>query len=167
MTTKEKIFEKISASYSDIVRCYGNEEIAHEAIMYMINHADQCAAYNVAGEGLKKIIMPIINKKEKDKQQPHMSAVDINADDAAILLTMCEQLMGTVNRVLTERQARIVKYRFGFDEGGIRTLKECGSLFNTSSECIRVIEAKALHRLRNCRDRTQMLQLLQLFEEIF
>ena len=50
---------------------------------------------------------------------------------------------------LTEREAKVIKYRFGIDSGYPRTLEEVGKMFNVTRERIRQIEAKAIRRLRH------------------
>ncbi|MBI3038488.1 RNA polymerase sigma factor RpoD [bacterium] len=57
-----------------------------------------------------------------------------------------------INRVLstlTERESRVIKYRFGLDDGWQRTLEEVGQKFGVTRERIRQIEAKALRKLRH------------------
>ena len=50
---------------------------------------------------------------------------------------------------LTEREGRVLKLRFGFEDGKPRTLEEVGKLYNVTRERIRQIEAKALKKLRH------------------
>ena len=50
---------------------------------------------------------------------------------------------------LSEREAKVIKYRFGIDSGYPRTLEEVGKMFNVTRERIRQIEAKAIRRLRH------------------
>ena len=50
---------------------------------------------------------------------------------------------------LTERQQRVIKARFGFDDGREKTLEEVGYEFNVTRERIRQIEAKAVRKLRH------------------
>lgn len=57
-----------------------------------------------------------------------------------------------INRVLstlTERESRVIKYRFGLEDGWQRTLEEVGQKFGVTRERIRQIEAKALRKLRH------------------
>ena len=49
----------------------------------------------------------------------------------------------------TEREQRVIKLRFGWDDGRPRTLEEVGKEFNVTRERIRQIEAKALRKLRH------------------
>lgn len=59
-----------------------------------------------------------------------------------------EQLEENIN-TLTEREQRVLKLRFGWDDGRPRTLEEVGREFNVTRERIRQIEAKALRRLKH------------------
>ena len=50
---------------------------------------------------------------------------------------------------LTEREKKVLRLRFGLDDGRQRTLEEVGKEFNVTRERIRQIEAKALRKLRH------------------
>ena len=50
---------------------------------------------------------------------------------------------------LTEREQKVLRLRFGLDDGRARTLEEVGKEFNVTRERIRQIEAKALRKLRH------------------
>ena len=50
---------------------------------------------------------------------------------------------------LTPREARVLRLRYGLDDGKARTLEEVGREFNVTRERIRQIEAKALRKLRH------------------
>jgi len=49
---------------------------------------------------------------------------------------------------LPEREQKILRYRFGIDDGFPRTLEETGDIFEISRERVRQIEAKALRKIR-------------------
>ena len=68
--------------------------------------------------------------------------------EAASFTLLKEQLM-TVLDTLTPREAKVLRLRFGFDDGRTRTLEEVGKEFNVTRERIRQIEAKALRKLRH------------------
>ena len=51
--------------------------------------------------------------------------------------------------VLTEREQKVLRMRFGFDDGNPRTLEEVGREFQVTRERIRQIEGKALRKLRH------------------
>ncbi|XIJ19771.1 RNA polymerase sigma factor RpoD [Lacrimispora sp. JR3] len=68
--------------------------------------------------------------------------------DAATFTMLHEQLMEVLD-TLTEREQKVLKLRFGLDDGRSRTLEEVGKEFNVTRERIRQIEAKALRKLRH------------------
>ena len=69
------------------------------------------------------------------------------ADEAshALLKEQLEEVLGT----LTPREAKVLRLRFGLDDGKSRTLEEVGAEFKVTRERIRQIEAKALRKLRH------------------
>jgi len=68
--------------------------------------------------------------------------------DAASMLLLKEQLEEVLN-TLTDREAMVLRLRFGLEDGHPRTLEEVGSTFGVTRERIRQIEAKALRKLRH------------------
>ncbi len=68
--------------------------------------------------------------------------------EAAAFTLLHEQLM-EVLKTLTEREQKVLKLRFGLEDGRPRTLEEVGKEFNVTRERIRQIEAKALRKLRH------------------
>ncbi len=68
--------------------------------------------------------------------------------DAATFTLLHEQLL-EVLETLTEREQKVLKLRFGLEDGHPRTLEEVGKEFNVTRERIRQIEAKALRKLRH------------------
>ena len=73
--------------------------------------------------------------------------VPVPAEAAAFTL-LKEQLVEVLN-TLTEREQKVLRLRFGLDDGRSRTLEEVGKEFNVTRERIRQIEAKALRKLRH------------------
>ena len=68
--------------------------------------------------------------------------------DAAAFTLLKEQLNEVLN-TLTDREQKVLRLRFGLDDGRARTLEEVGKEFNVTRERIRQIEAKALRKLRH------------------
>ena len=68
--------------------------------------------------------------------------------EAASLILLKEQL-NDVLATLTDREAKVLKLRFGLEDGRSRTLEEVGKEFDVTRERIRQIEAKALRKLRH------------------
>ena len=73
--------------------------------------------------------------------------VPVPADAAAFTL-LKEQLVEVLD-TLTDREQKVLRLRFGLDDGRARTLEEVGKEFNVTRERIRQIEAKALRKLRH------------------
>ena len=68
--------------------------------------------------------------------------------DSAAYILLKEQLNEVMN-TLTPREAKVLRLRFGLDDGKARTLEEVGREFDVTRERIRQIEAKALRKLRH------------------
>jgi len=68
--------------------------------------------------------------------------------EAAAYTLLREQLVDVL-QTLTPREEKVLKLRFGLDDGRARTLEEVGKEFNVTRERIRQIEAKALRKLRH------------------
>ena len=77
--------------------------------------------------------------QDEDSPAPH---------DAASYTLLREQLEEVMN-TLTPREAKVLKLRFGLEDGKARTLEEVGKEFEVTRERIRQIEAKALRKLRH------------------
>ena len=73
--------------------------------------------------------------------------VPVPADAAAY--TLLREQLNEVLDTLTEREQKVLKLRFGLDDGNARTLEEVGKEFKVTRERIRQIEAKALRKLRH------------------
>ena len=68
--------------------------------------------------------------------------------DAVSFTMLKEQLIGVLD-TLTPREEKVLRLRYGLDDGRPRTLEEVGKEFNVTRERIRQIEAKALRKLRH------------------
>ena len=77
--------------------------------------------------------------KDEDSPSPQDSAA----------YTMLKEQLNDVMKTLTPREAKVLRLRFGLDDGKARTLEEVGKQFNVTRERIRQIEAKALRKLRH------------------
>lgn len=74
-------------------------------------------------------------------------AVPVPAEAAAN--TLLKEQLAEVLETLTEREQKVLRLRFGLDDGKARTLEEVGKEFKVTRERIRQIEAKALRKLRH------------------
>ncbi|MBE6753658.1 MAG: RNA polymerase sigma factor RpoD [Ruminococcaceae bacterium] len=74
---------------------------------------------------------------------------DATAPDDAVSNIMLKKQMKEVLETLTPRETRVIRLRFGLDDGKCRTLEEVGAEFGVTRERIRQIEAKAIRKLRH------------------
>jgi RNA polymerase primary sigma factor len=72
----------------------------------------------------------------------------VSPSDAAISLSLSET-MASMLKKLSPREERIIRMRYGFEDGNPRTLEEVGQVFAVTRERIRQIEAKVLRKLRH------------------
>ncbi len=74
---------------------------------------------------------------------------DASEPSEAASFTLLREQMKDVLKTLTPREEKVLKLRFGIEDGRTRTLEEVGKEFNVTRERIRQIEAKALRKLRH------------------
>ena len=74
---------------------------------------------------------------------------DAPAPSEAASFVLLKEQLGDVLETLTPREAKVLRLRFGLDDGRARTLEEVGKEFEVTRERIRQIEAKALRKLRH------------------
>ncbi len=89
--------------------------------------------------------------EDEDTKTPTQSASE------QLLKEQVRQILGT----LTEREQKILKLRFGLEDGKSHTLEEVGQEFSVTRERIRQIEAKALAKLRKHKDTRKLHEYLQ------
>jgi RNA polymerase primary sigma factor len=74
---------------------------------------------------------------------------DARAPAEEASFTLLREQLDEVLKTLTEREQRVLRLRFGLDDGRARTLEEVGQKFGVTRERIRQIEAKTLRKLRH------------------
>lgn len=74
---------------------------------------------------------------------------DAPAPSEAASFVLLKEQLGDVLKTLSPREAKVLRLRFGLDDGRARTLEEVGKEFDVTRERIRQIEAKALRKLRH------------------
>ncbi len=77
--------------------------------------------------------------------------------------TLLKKQVNDVLNSLTVREERVIRLRFGIDDGYHRTLEEVGNIFNVTRERIRQIEDKALKKLRHPTRSTKLMELYENF----
>lgn len=86
---------------------------------------------------------------------------DMESVEDTIVAAMLQEKMDEVLSTLTPKEAKVLRLRFGFDDGRTRTLEEVGSFFNVTRERIRQIEMKALRKLRHPSRSKKLREFLQ------
>ena len=74
---------------------------------------------------------------------------DVSEPAEAASFTLLKEQLSEVLQTLTPREEKVLRLRFGIEDGRTRTLEEVGKEFNVTRERIRQIEAKALRKLRH------------------
>ncbi len=90
-----------------------------------------------------------IGEEEDSHLGDFLSDEEAVAPDDAVSNIMLKKQMEEVLDTLTPREARVIRLRFGLDDGRSRSLEEVGSEFGVTRERIRQIEAKAIRKLRH------------------
>jgi len=85
---------------------------------------------------------------------------DVEAPSDAATFSMLQKHLQIVLNTLKDRERRIIKLRYGLQDGHPRTLEEVGREFNLTRERIRQIEFKALYKLRNTRNNSSLKDFL-------
>lgn len=84
----------------------------------------------------------------------------VSPEDSAASQLLKEQVMNVLSG-LSDREQKIIKMRFGLDDGKSHTLEEVGQEFAVTRERIRQIEAKALNKLRKHKDAKKLYEYLR------
>ncbi len=74
---------------------------------------------------------------------------EVQAPSDVATFTLLKEQLSAVLHTLTDREQKVLRLRFGLDDGRARTLEEVGKEFDVTRERIRQIEAKALRKLRH------------------
>lgn len=90
-----------------------------------------------------------IGEEEDSHLGDFMPDEDAPAPSEAASFVLLKEQLGAVLETLSEREAKVLRLRFGLDDGRARTLEEVGKEFDVTRERIRQIEAKALRKLRH------------------
>ena len=99
----------------------------------------------------------VIGKDEETAIGDFIAADDGQGTEESLTSRLMLDDMLAALDTLTEREASIIRLRYGFDDGNMKTLHDIGKRFNLTRERVRQIEAKALRKLRHP-NRTKVLR---------
>ncbi len=143
----EKI-NKLKKASSEISQKKGTDPTANE-----LGHKMGMTALKV--QEIKKIAQrPIsletpIGEDDNSQLQHFLEDQRIQTPDTSALKKLLREELEKVLHTLSDRERRVIRRRFGFDDGHYYTLEEVGREFGVTRERIRQIEAKALRRLKS------------------
>jgi RNA polymerase primary sigma factor len=127
---------------------YGREPTSEEIGLEMDLPADKVREIMKVAQTPVSLETPIGEEEDSNLGDFIPDEVGEAPSEAASLQLMRESLEDVLDS-LTERERKVLKLRFGLDDGRGRTLEEVGKEFNVTRERIRQIEAKALRKLRH------------------
>jgi RNA polymerase primary sigma factor len=139
---------KLIRTTRQLVRELGREPTAEEIAMRMYIHVDRVRKILKIAQQPISLQTPIGEEEDSQLGDLIEDKAVISPSDAVINLNLKEQT-ASVLKVLTPREEKIIKMRFGLEDGSQHTLEEVGQTFALTRERIRQIEAKALRKLRD------------------
>jgi len=103
-----------------------------------------------------------IGEDENSQLQHFIEDPHIPPPDHSAMKRLLREELEKVLNTLSERERRVIRRRFGFDDGHYYTLEEVGREFGVTRERIRQIEAKALRRLKSQKRSVRVKDFLDL-----
>ena len=139
---------KIKKASSQLLHENGHEPSIEEIAEYLNTPVDRIREAMRASQEPVSLETPI-----GEEEDSHLG--DFIPDDSAVTpqdaasQSMLKEQLNSVLSTLTPREEKVIRLRFGLDDGRPRTLEEVGEVFEVTRERIRQIEAKALRKLRH------------------
>jgi len=139
---------KVKKVSSQLLHVNGHEPTAEEIAMEINMPVDKvCEIMRVAQEPVS--LETPIGEEEDSHLGDFIPDDDAPAPADAASHTLLKEQLSEVLDTLTPREEKVLRLRFGLEDGRSRTLEEVGKEFNVTRERIRQIEAKALRKLRH------------------
>ena len=131
-----------------LVQELGREPTSEEIAKHMDISVDKVRKTKKIAQQPISLETPIGEEEESHLGDLIEDKTAVSPSDAAIYLSLMEQT-SSVLKMLTPREEKIIKMRFGLEDGSEHTLEQVGQTFAVTRERIRQIEAKALRKLRH------------------
>ena len=131
-----------------LLQTYGGEPTPEEIAQEMGLSVDKVREIQKIAQEPVSLETPI-GEEEDSHLGDFIPDEDVPAPAEAAAFSMLKEQLVEVLDTLTEREQKVLKLRFGLEDGRARTLEEVGKEFEVTRERIRQIEAKALRKLRH------------------
>jgi RNA polymerase primary sigma factor len=132
----------------DLVQMHGREPIPEEIAKKMVMPVEKVRGILKIAQQPISLETPIGEEKDSHLGDFLEDKEVISPANAAAFLLLQEQIRKILH-TLKEREAEVLRLRFGIGDGYPHTLEEVGNIFNVTRERVRQIEAKALRKLRH------------------
>ncbi len=139
---------KVKKASSQLLHITGHEPTAEEIAEYLKMPAEKVREIMRVSQEPVSLETPI-GEEEDSHLGDFIPDDDAPAPQDAASNTLLKEQLNDVLNTLTPREAKVLRLRFGLDDGRARTLEEVGEEFSVTRERIRQIEAKALRKLRH------------------
>ena len=139
---------KVKKVSSQLLHKNGHEPTAEEIAVELGMPVDRVREIMRVAQEPVSLETPI-GEEEDSHLGDFIEDVDAPAPADAASHTLLKEQLDEVLQSLTEREAKVLRLRFGLEDGRPRTLEEVGKEFDVTRERIRQIEAKALRKLRH------------------
>ena len=146
--TINKMLRTIRRMTQEMGREPTNEEIAEEMEMEVekIEHIQKIR------QDISSLDAPVRDEEEDSKLGDFIEDEDSDTPEESATTQLLKEHVNVMLDILSPREQKILKMRFGLEDGRNHTLEEVGQEFGVTRERIRQIEAKALAKLRKNRD---------------
>lgn len=139
---------KVKKVSNTLLHQTGHEPTAEEISEYIGMPADKVREIMRVAQEPVSLETPI-GEEEDSHLGDFIPDDDAPAPQDAASHTLLKEQLNEVLGTLTPREEKVLRLRFGLEDGRSRTLEEVGDVFNVTRERIRQIEAKALRKLRH------------------
>ncbi|MBS1314706.1 MAG: RNA polymerase sigma factor RpoD, partial [Clostridia bacterium] len=143
----ETINKQIRVSRT-LLQEFGREPTPEEIAKYMGISEDKVREIQKIAQDPVSLETPIGEEEDSHLGDFLEDETSTAPSDMVAFTLLKEQLIGVLD-TLTPREEKVLRLRYGIDDGRPRTLEEVGKEFNVTRERIRQIEAKALRKLRH------------------
>ena len=139
---------KLFRTSRELVEEFGREPTSEEIAMRMYIPIDRVRKMRKIAQQPMSLETPVGEEQDSHLGDFIEDKAAVSPSDAVIEINLKEH-MASVLKTLTPREEKIVKMRFGLEDGSEHTLEEVGQTFAVTRERIRQIEGKALRKLRH------------------